>query len=72
VLYPQLSSFEIVTPGNHPLVSQFLQGVFESRPSQPCYKDIWHVSVVLDYLRTLPPLEELSLVLVTLLSGLRC
>jgi len=26
--------------GNHPLVSRFLRGVFESRPSLPCYNDI--------------------------------
>jgi len=66
--------------GNHPLVSRFLKGVFESRPSPPRYKDIWDVSVVLDYLKTLPPLEELSLkdsthktvLLVALLSGQRC
>lgn len=66
--------------GNHPLVSRFLKGVFESRPSLPRYKDIWDVSVVLDYLKTLPPLEELSLkdithktvLLVALLSGQRC
>ena len=66
--------------GNHPLVSRFLKGVFESRPSLPCYKDIWDVSVVLDYLKTLPPLEELNLkdithktvVLVALLSGQCC
>ena len=62
------------------MVSWFLKGVFESRPSLPRYKDIWDVSVVLDYLKALPPLEELSLkdithktvLLVALLSGQRC
>ena len=62
------------------MVSRFLKGVVESRPSLPRYKDIWDVSVVLDYLKTLPPLEELNLkdithktvVLVALLSGQRC
>ena len=75
IFLPDFGSF-----GNHPLVSRFLTDVFESRPSLPRYKDIWDVSVVLDYLKTLPPLEELNLkdithktvVLVALLSGQRC
>ena len=66
--------------GNHPLVSRFLKGVYESRPSLPRYKDIWDVSVVLNYLKTLPPTEESNLkditvktvMLVALLSGQRC
>lgn len=72
---PDGSSF-----GHHPLVSRFLKGVFESRPSLPRYRTIWDVSVVLDYLKTLPPLEEANLkdithrtvMLVALLSGQRC
>ena len=63
--------------GHHPLVSRFLKGVFESRPSLPRYSNIWDVSVVLDYFKTLPPLEEANLkdithravMLVALLSG---
>ena len=66
--------------GNHPLVSRFLKGVFELRPSLPRYKEIWDVSIVFDYLKTLPPLEEINLkdithktvLLVALLSGQRC
>jgi len=75
IFLPDGSSF-----GNHPLVSRFLKGVFESRPSLPRYKHIWDVSLVLDYLKTLPPLEESNLkdithktvMLVALLSGQRC
>ena len=75
IFLPDGSSF-----GNHPLVSRFLKGVFESRPSLPRYKHIWDVSVVLDYLKTLPSLEESNLkdiphktvMLVALLSGQRC
>ena len=75
IFLPDGSSF-----GNHALVIRFLKGVFETRPSLPRYKDIWNVSVVLDYLKTLSPLEELNLkdithktvMLVTLLSGQRC
>ena len=62
------------------MVSRFLKGVYESRPSLPRYKDIWDVSVVLNYLKTLPPTEESNLkdvtlktvMLVVLLSGQRC
>ena len=75
IFLPDGSSF-----GNHPFVTWFLKDVFESRPSLPRYKDIWNVSVVLDYLTTLSPLEELNLkdltqktvMLVTLLSGQQC
>ena len=75
ILLPDGSSF-----GNQPLVSRFLKGVYESRPSLPRYKDIWDVSVVLNYLKTLPPPEESNLkeithktvMLVTLLSCQRC
>lgn len=80
VLYPQLSSFQMVAPLETTLWFPVSLKVSESRPSPPRYKDIWDVSVVLDYLKTLPPLEELNLkdithktvVLVTLLSGQRC
>lgn len=66
--------------GNHPLVIRFMKGVFETRPSLPRYRDIWDVSIVLDYLQTLFPLEQLNLrditlktvMLVTLPSGQRC
>ena len=75
VLCRQLSSFQMVAP----LVSHFLKGVFELGPSLPCYKDIWDVSVVFGYRKTLPPLEQLNLkdithktvLLVALLSGQR-
>ena len=71
VLVRQLSSFQMVAP---------LDGVFESRPSFPRYKDIWDVSVVFGYLKTLPPLDELSskdiihktVLLLALLFGQRC
>ena len=42
IFLPDGSSF-----GNHPLVSRFLKGVFESRPSLPRYKDISHKTVML-------------------------
>ena len=72
---PDGSSF-----GTHPLVTRFLKGVFESRPTLPRYQQIWDVSTVLDYLKTLSPVDKLglkdlthkSVMLVTLLSAQRC
>lgn len=72
ILLPDGGSF-----GNHNLVIRFRKGVFETRPSLPRYRDIWDVSIVLDYLQTLSSFEQLNLkditqktvMLVTLLSG---
>ena len=66
--------------GTHPLVVRFLKGVFELKPSLPRYASIWDVGLVLDYLKTLAPLTELSLktltkkltILLCLLTGQRC
>ena len=52
--------------GSHPPVSRFMKGVFQSRPPCPRYLATWDVSVVLSYLRTLSPKEDLSLTEVTL------
>ena len=59
--------------GNHPLVVRFLKGVFNLRPPVPRYKEVWDVSIVLRFLKTLSPvsslsLKNLSLKLVMLLS----
>ena len=68
-----------VSLGNHPLISRFMRGVFQQRPSLPRYTEIWDVNIVLSYLRKLSPAESLSLktltykvtMLLTLLSGQR-
>ena len=68
------------TFGEHPLVRRFLKGVFELKPSLPKYNEIWDVSLVLEYLRQLPGLENISLkdhtkklaTLLCLLTGQRC
>ena len=69
-----------VTFGNHPLVTRFLKGVFELKPSLPRYNRIWDVSVVLGHLKTLEPVHALDLkaltlkltMLLCLLTGQRC
>jgi hypothetical protein len=67
------------TFGNHPLVTRFVKGVFVSRPALPRYTEIWDISLVFNYLRTLHPVEELNLkeltlktvMLLAILSGQR-
>lgn len=75
ILLPNGNTF-----GTHPLVTSRMKGVFESRPTLPRYNSIWHVSTVLDFIKTLGPNEDFSLknvtlkcvTLVALLSGQRC
>ena len=50
-----------VSFGNHPLVSRFLKGVFELKPSLPRYHRIWDVSVILRHLKNLEPVNALDL-----------
>ena len=50
-----------VTFGKHPLVTRFIKGVFELKPSLPRYNHIWDVSVVLEHLKTLKPVASLDL-----------
>ena len=47
--------------GSHPLVTRFLTGVFNLRPTKPKYQETWDVSKVLCYLKTLSPVETLTL-----------
>ena len=68
-----------ISVGNHPLVTRFMKGVFQSRPTFPKYTEIWDVNVVLSYLKTLSPVAKLSLkdltykvtMMLMLLSGQR-
>jgi len=59
-----LSSFVIIDNfcvGSHPLVKRFMKGVFSLRPTKARYEGTWDVSTMLDYLRTLSPVKQLSL-----------
>lgn len=47
-------------------VSRYMKGLFNSIPPRPRYSHSWDVSVVVDYLRTLFPLETLDLKALTL------
>ena len=55
-----------LTFGLHLLLVRFLKGVFELKPSLPCYSRIWDVAAVLQYLKTLGPASELDLKTLTM------
>jgi len=65
-----LSSFMCLNDGtsvgSHPLVARFLRGVFNLRPPQAKYKEIWEVRPVFNYLRKLSPVKFISLKQLTL------
>ena len=61
-----LPSIDGIPVGQHPLIIRFLKGVFESRPAMPRYTAVWNVNQVLDYLKTLYPVNEISLKSLTL------
>ena len=66
--------------GTHTLVCQFVEGVFELKPSLPKYKSIWDVRIVLKHLSEYLTPQKLTLKKLTLkttmplalLSGQRC
>ena len=68
------------TLGAHPLVIRFMKGIFKMKPTQPRYHKIWDVSIVLNFLRTLSPVRDISLkdltlktvALTSLLTASRC
>ena len=47
--------------GQHPMVSRFLRGVFNSRPSTPRYSGTWNTDVVLRHLKGIPNNQDLDL-----------
>lgn len=66
--------------GSDPLICRFMKGVFNSRPCRSRYTFVWDASVVLDYLRSCSPANELNLfmlgakllMLCALVTGHRC
>ena len=53
------------TFGQHPLVTRFLKGVFELKPSLPRYSSVWDVGIVLKHLQAIAPMEDLTLAMLT-------
>ncbi|XP_069107780.1 uncharacterized protein [Argopecten irradians] len=66
--------------GTHPLICRFIKGVFQRKPAIPRYAVTWDVNIVLKYLKSLFPVEMLTLkqvtyklvTLVALVTGQRC
>eukprot|EP00794_Sanderia_malayensis_P006395 gene6395-7129_t len=66
--------------GKHPLVCRFMKGVFNTRPALTKYTEIWDISTVLTYIKTLYPLEKICLkeltlkvvMLLAIISSQRC
>ena len=58
--------------GSHPLIVRLLKGIYLLRPPTPRYSSTWDVSKVTDYLKTLAPLNELSLKSLTLKTVMLC
>ena len=71
-----LSTFTVlegnISIGSHPLVKRFLKAAYQIRPSFPRYQFMWDTSIVLTYLRDLPPVQEISLKTLTLKLTMLC
>ena len=46
--------------GQHPLVSRFLKGVYNTRPPAPRYPITWDIDIILSYMSSLPDNAELG------------
>ena len=56
-----LPLFDGVPFGQNPVVIRVLRGIYNRRPQTSRYGCTWDVNIVLDYLRELSPLKDLSL-----------
>ena len=64
-----LSSFINISSqrlGSHPLVTRFITGIYNAKPSTPRYTSIWDTDIVLRYLVSLGQNIDLSLKMLTL------
>ena len=61
-----------VAVGSHPLVTRRLKGVYNLRTPSPRYSSTWDVAKVTGYLKTLFPLDQLSLKSLILKTAMLC
>ena len=47
--------------GQHPLIIRFMKGVFEKRPALPRNMVTWDTNIVLNHVKSLSPVKDLSL-----------
>ena len=79
-LLMQHSSYNHHCLTTHPFIIRYMKGVFNSRKPTPKYSETWNVNLVLDRLKALHPLADLSLkalshklvMLLALTSGQPC
>lgn len=67
--YSALSSFIKVDGfkvGEHPIISRFMSGAFNRKPTFPRYVETWNPQIVLSHLKAYPDIKELSLKQLTL------
>ena len=50
-----------ITFGRLPIVKRFMKGIYEKRPSFPKNYFVWDVSILLNYFRSSPNVEQMSL-----------
>lgn len=67
-----LCNINNVAVGSHPLVTRLLKGVYNLRTPSPRYSSTWDVTKVTGYLKTLFPLDQLSLKSLTLKTVMLC
>ena len=56
-----LSVKEGIEFGKHPIVSRMLKGILRTRPALPQYICIYYAEIVLEFLKSLPCWEEITL-----------
>ena len=56
--HPEIDNHKV---GQHPLIKQVMQGVFNGRPPKPKYTDTWEVDSVLSFLKSLGNNSALNL-----------
>lgn len=52
--------------GEHPIVSRFMSGAFNRKPTFPRYVETWNPQIVLSHLKDYPDIKEMSLKQLTL------
>ena len=67
-----LCNINHVAVGSHPLVIRLLKGVYNLRTPSPRHSSTWDVTKVTSYLKTLFPLDQLSLKSLTLKTVMLC
>ena len=56
--HPTIEGYKV---GQHPLIMDLMRGAFNAKPPQPKYAETWDVGLVLRYLRSQEPVENLEL-----------